>query len=257
MSVRSDLDELRLKLRQLRLGLSGEQYSQLDDLDSLAERIAYDVRDAEPQKQGALSWQSVVLILGGLAVVVATVWRWPDFYRPPTVIDSTTPALPPASCPASVDARSLDAVLDALAKARSKDGTTSAATLSIGLLRDLVQGLMKAGTVTAEAGGQLLKELQSEAIKRGGEITVDFAKALIDRFIRPHDEPKPPAPAASATLAGAAVNVYCSFAPPPPVVVRPPAPPPHRRKPCPRAGHSEPAAPAEPHCPVAASAAAG
>ena len=64
MSVRSDLDELRLKLRQLRLGLSGEQHGQLDDLDSLAERIAYDVRDAEPQKQGALSWQSVVLILG-------------------------------------------------------------------------------------------------------------------------------------------------------------------------------------------------
>jgi hypothetical protein len=260
MSLRFDLDELRLKLAQLRLHGSLEGAQELDDMERLAERIAAELADMRERAWRGRRWQWVVVFLGVLAAATAMFWRWPDFSRPPVVIDRPAPAPPapaptPAPCPLGVDARSLGAVLDALAKAGAKEGANSAATLSIGLLRDIVQGLISAGGVTAEAGGKLLKELQAEAIKRGGEITVEFAKALIDRYIRPHDGPKAsePAPSASAVLAGSAVNVYCSFAPPP-VAARPAAPAP---RPVPRPGPCTSPKPPVAACPAAAASAAG
>lgn len=258
MSLRVDLDELRLKLAQLRIHRALEGVQELDDMERLAGRIAAEVADMRERQWRGRHWQLVVMFLGVLAAVTAMFWRWPDFPRPPVIIDRPAPAPPapaPAPCPPGVDARSLDAVLDALAKAGAKEGANGAATLSSGLLRDIVQGLISAGSVTAEAGGKLLKELQSEAIKRGGEITVEFAKALIDRYIRPHDGPKTsePMPGASAVLAGSAVNVYCSFAPPP-VAARPAAPAP---RPVPHPGHCTPPKPPAAACPAAAASAAG
>lgn len=258
MSLRFDLDELRLKLAQLRLHRSLEGVQELAEVERLAERITAELMETRAREWRGRRWQLVVMFLGVLAAVTAMFWRWPDFSRPPVVVDRPVPAPPapaPAPCPPGVDARALGAVIDALARAGAKDGASSAATLSIGLLRDLVQGLVAAGSVTAEAGGKLLKELQAEAIKRGGEIAVEAAKALIDRYIRPHDERKTagPVPGASAVLAGAAVNVYCSFAPPP-VVVRsaPPAP-----RPAPPPGSCKPPKPPVAACPAPSASAAG
>lgn len=71
-------------------------------------------------------------------------------------------------------------------------------------LLGLLDGLVKAGAVTASEADDLRKEIQKATLDGAKEITVETAKGLIDRFIKPHDEKSPP-----ATPAGTTINNYC------------------------------------------------
>lgn len=57
-------------------------------------------------------------------------------------------------------------------------------------LESLLDALVSAGSVTAKDADDFRKQIQTAALDGGKEITVDAAKALIKRFIEPHDETK-------------------------------------------------------------------
>jgi len=66
-------------------------------------------------------------------------------------------------------------------------GRTPAQPAPIQSLLGLMDDLVKAGSIPVTAASDLRKAIQDNTIEGTKEITVDFAKALIDRYIKPHE----------------------------------------------------------------------
>ncbi|GGC66081.1 hypothetical protein [Undibacterium terreum] len=127
---------------------------------------------------------------------------------------------------------SLYLLLDALEKSKAAQsqgkGASEKSKLSLDWLPGLIDNFVAAGKITASEA----KSIKDELIKAGSTITVEAAKALIQKYIRPPEDDKKQATQfrTSEIGSGVQVNVYCGTQPAPPTIIRSnPVPP---KKPC-------------------------
>lgn len=114
-----------------------------------------------------------------------------DFQRPPTDSPSSERGAP------SPDSAAILKNFVASGRGSSDPAPSNA-------LIGLLDGLVKAGAVTASEADDLRKKIQEVTLDGAKEITVETAKGLIDRFIKPHEDK----PSSDATT-GTTINNYC------------------------------------------------
>ncbi|WP_321899141.1 hypothetical protein [Paraburkholderia heleia] len=88
--------------------------------------------------------------------------------------------------------------------------SSSAGKSPVAPLMGLVDSLVSAGTVAAKDASNLKEAIQTAAIDGGKEIVVETAKALIDRFIKPHEKDEASSREGSAGGVTMINNNYCS-----------------------------------------------
>lgn len=88
--------------------------------------------------------------------------------------------------------------------------SSSAGKSPVAPLLGLVDSLVSAGAVAAKDASNLKEAIQTAAIDGGKEIVVETAKALIDRFIKPHEKDEASSREGSADGVTMINNNYCS-----------------------------------------------
>lgn len=150
------------------------------------------------------------LLIVALAVLIypgVFAWIWYTKIPPATPIAQSTANIdnlpassPAANAPASGTRQKEDdeawnsnhvfSSIDSM----SKDGTTETGNtrplVPVGQLLSFIDSLVKGGTMVAKDADELRSKIVDASIDGGKEVTVDVAKALIDRYIKPHDAEK-------------------------------------------------------------------
>ena len=120
----------------------------------------------------------------------------------PSVLDGSNRS----GAPEQQGASTTVAILRDFVESQSSSGGKSPVAPLVGL----VDSLVSAGAVAAKDANNLKEAIQAAAIDGGKEIVVETAKALIDRFIKPHEKDESSVRKDSAGGVTMINNNYCS-----------------------------------------------
>lgn len=98
----------------------------------------------------------------------------------------------------------------AILRAFVESQSSSAGKIPVAPLMALVDSLVSAGAVAAKDASNLKEAIQTAAIDGGKEIVVETAKALIDRFIKPHEKDEASSREGAAGGVTMINNNYCA-----------------------------------------------
>jgi polyhydroxyalkanoate synthesis regulator phasin len=216
------MNEEEMKKRVHELEAKVEQLTRQRQRDE--EQFRHRERDAFSRNLTTKGFLLIIAILGLIALAIGLRYyleirrmdrhpTTPVASRPHTWADAPTgPRAPgvlseeehrgPAAEQAPDAKQALDNYVD---RAPGKNNGGNSYSITLGGLREAVDGLVKAGQITAEKAAGLMEELGKQAIGTTGDILKETAKAVIARYLGPKPESKD---AAGAPTQQVLVNVF-------------------------------------------------